>query len=183
MNDCIYEGEVTDLLPLLTEIAPNNAFMMLECIPTRWLDEKERQNGIKIEKFDAGINFNTWAIGRIFDDEQELTWMRNDAGKFLVSYTAQKDLTFPDLRRINTENWELSETVRYSLWGTNWQPDETTKNQNTNIFLELQIPRILSYPVTCNKPDARVMLNVVIYRDHDTGHIQHYRFQKLEGNA
>lgn len=183
MNDCIYEGELVDLLPLIKEIAPNNALMILECIPTQWLDEKKRQNGLKFEKFDAGINFNTWTIGRIFDDEQELAWARNDAGKFLVSYTGKKDLILPELRRINNDGWKRSETVNYSLWGTSLQLDETMEHQNTNTFLELQIPRLLSYPVTCCKPDARVMLNVVIYRDHDTGHIQHYRFQKLEGNV
>ena len=71
----------------------------------------------------------------------------------------------------------------YYLWGERMtagtlklidQPDAE------NLFLELQIPRLLSYPVSNQHDKSRVKLSARHYLNSETGTLEFYRFRHLE---
>lgn len=176
MEDIICTGQVTDLAPVISEVEwLEDALMILERVPTHWLSEDERENGILFRKFDVNQDFNSWQVGRIFDKEKELIWKWINMDCQIIYSGLALDL--PEFQ-LNNADLERTDPIDYFLWGEN-VTSKITKGQPP-VFLELQIPRLLYYPVQCKKKKARPVLKIVEYRDKATGQIQHYRFQCLE---
>jgi hypothetical protein len=151
--------------------------MILEQTPTKWLNAEERLLGICFKKLDHALNPYSWPIGRIFDSEKELSWQLLDSGKFSVIYSgAPRDLSAYSLQKI-ADDWEISEHD-HLLWGTS--PKSDRLKQKGTVFFEVQIPRLFEYPISTAREGARPKLKVVVYRDQKLGHIQHYRFARLE---
>ncbi len=172
MDDIIYTGKVTDLNPIVAKIEwkTGNTLMILECLQTGWVDKDERNNLICFEKFNIEQNFNTFQEGRIFDPEKELVWSQLDNEQFQVIYSGA-GAELPELQSAEAE-WECSEPVKYMLWGRSLKTEP--------VFLELQIPRLLGYPFSCEKDKTRVALKMIEYQDKNTCQTQHYRFLGLE---
>ncbi len=175
MDDVIYTGQITDLNPIVAKIEwkTGNTLMILECLQTGWVDKDERNNLICFEHFNVEQNFNNFQEGRIFDPEKELAWSQFDNGQFQVIYSgAEADLPdLPELQSAEAE-WECSEPVKYMLWGRSLKTEP--------VFLELQIPRLLAYPFSCEKDKTRIALKMIEYQDKNTCQTQHYRFLRLE---
>ncbi len=170
MNDVIYICQTADITALIPKIKWNSALMILERFQNKWLEKDERENAIRFEKFNSGEDFNTSQTGRIFDSEKELFWLWNDKERFHVIYSGVKT-DLPELQADDTKDLESFEQ-KYMLWGR--------RLETKPVFLELQIPRLFCYPVSCKKNKTRLALNVIEYRDKNTCQIQHYRFCGLE---
>ena len=71
----------------------------------------------------------------------------------------------------------------YYLWGEKMTADALKKigqPQTTSLFLELQIPRLLSYPISNQCGRFRVKLSARHYLNSKTGVLEFYRFRFLE---
>ncbi|GEM_PF-4151379 len=169
MNDVIYTGQTADINALIPKMTWNSAMMILEQFQNKWLEKGEQEKAIRFEQFNSAEDFNAFQTGRIFDSEKELFWSWNDKDRFHVIYSGD-EADLPGLQADDTKDFETSEQ-KYMLWG---KPYKTKQ-----VFLELQIPRLLCYPFACKK-DNRPALKVIEYRDKNTCQIRHYRFCGLE---
>lgn len=174
-------GVVKDIFMLIEEInwSLNKCYMILERVPKSWLDKD--QEGIFFQKFNYNSPFSTFEKGRIFDCDRELRWEITESGKFWVVY-AGKDIILSELNPIPTEYLETS-TSTYLLWGKKVTSEilkQLGRNEK-NLFIEIQIPRILQYPVEseANKK-TRVELKALEYIDKKTGRVVFSRFYGLE---
>jgi len=170
MNDVIYTGQAADMNALVPKIRWNSELMILERFQNRWIEKNELETLIRFEEFKSAEDFNAFQTGRIFDSEKELFWTWNDNDRFHVIYSGVK-ADLPELQADDTKDLESFEQ-KYMLWGR--------RLETKPVFLELQIPRLFCYPVSCKKNKTRLALNVIEYRDKNTCQIQHYRFCGLE---
>ncbi|MBU0496240.1 MAG: hypothetical protein KKA73_07125 [Chloroflexi bacterium] len=184
MTDTIMWARLDDPAAPVSALAwPRPSYMYLERVPEAWLDEAERQSGLRLELLDPATQFQVWERGRVFCDTCELHWEKL-AGAFQVVYVGPP---------ANLPGFELAEdldlratevrTRSYYLWGSRVSDEQldlvgTSKLPDSEIFIELKVPRILRYPVS---PQAgRVKVKVCEYVDPVSGDMVYYRFQGLE---
>jgi hypothetical protein len=139
---------------------PADAVMFLERLPDRWMNREEIADGIRLDIYDAAINLTQWERGRVFCEQWELRWegeraIYTGAPALLTNFVAGPDLS-----------QSVRQETSYYLWG---------KRQGQR-FIELQVARILSYPVTAGN---RVKLRVVEWFE-DAGELIASRFIGLE---
>ncbi|HAG08197.1 MAG TPA: hypothetical protein DCK87_01330 [Desulfotomaculum sp.] len=181
MIEKLCSGVVKDISILIKEInwSLNKCYMILERVPKSWLDKD--QKGIIFQKFNYDFLFSTFEKGRIFDYDRELRWEITESGEFWVVY-AGKDIILPELNSIPTEYLETS-TSTYLLWGKKVTSEilKQLERNEKNLFIELQIPRILQYPVESEtNKKTRVELKAFEYIDKETGQVIFSRFYDLE---
>lgn len=171
MKDVVYTGQVLEITSLMGRIGWNKgALMILERVPMGWLNEEECERVIRFEIFDSEEDFDSCQEGRVFDSDKELVWSWGDEEGFRVVCTGA-DTALSELEK---EEADWSHSVKsYALWGRQSEAEPS-------VFLELQIPRILCYPVSFKGNRSRPALKVIEYRDKINGEIQHCRFQSLE---
>jgi len=183
MADCFSDAKLTQISPTIMSIDwPQDTIMWLERIPLTLLNETERANGIRLEQFDPTTNFEEWARGRIFSTDGELRWEQQD-GLFWVVYCG-KNLDLPSftqetLTDLQSENLRVDERS-YFLWGKRVEAQDLATlglPAQTVAFVELQIPRILRYPVS--SAAKRVKMKVKEYFAAD-GSLAYARFIGLE---
>ena len=182
MSEVIYYGVETDLNALISRVDWSaDTLMILEKVPAEWLDEEKRADGIRFKPFNAGERFTEWQVGWVFNARGELRWRAMENGRFQVVYIGT-DIGLSGLKSMEV-NWESSEPVAYFLWGEKVTSDTLSllEQKATNLFLELQVPRLLRYPISSNRDKRfRLKLNVVEYRDKNTKQIRLYRFHSVE---
>jgi len=187
MSEIVYYGTVSDIEPIIqTFPADVKTFMILERIPTGWIDFNyyDPHSGLKFTQFNDDENFNEWGRGRIFNQRAELRWEQTKAGFQMVYVGASVEM--PDLiadDTINLTNTEKKEGDSYYLWGQRMSKEQLEDMRwdptATNVFVELQTPRVLRYPVQA-KVRGRLKLQVVEYFEPNTGQLLAYRFQGVE---
>lgn len=186
MSEAVYSGTVSDLKPVI-QVFPidGDTLMILEELPDHWIEVEYHQpdSGLKFARFDAQEDFETWGRGRIFNPTAELRWEKTEAG-FQVVYIGPPG-ELPGLTADDT--LKLGETDQaeagYYLWGQRmsegqlkdigWDPTAT------NIFVELQTPRLLRYPVQV-QAGSRLRLQVVEYYNRQTNQVVFYRMKGVE---
>ena len=131
------------------------AYMYLEKVPQTWLDDAARQNGIQLQCYAADTPFDAWQRGRIFDPRQELKWEYCQQRFHVVycGYQPPKGWTLVPLHAVRQQ------AQSYYLWGTRVQDTEHMRlglAPDIPTFVELQIPRILQYPVITQRAHVRV---------------------------
>ncbi len=152
MNEQTAWTHTSSITAIIQSVAwtTGQTYMYLELIPLALLHAKDIHTGIRLEHYDATTPFDNWRRGRVFDTHQEVKWEWYNGSFHIVSCGKQipQGLTaFPlNAARVSIDNW-------YYIWGT--QTDNTEiramqPNANAAAFVELQIPRILSYPVSEN---------------------------------
>lgn len=162
MNETILTSSEADLTATLGTLNPSeDAFMFLERVPTCWLDDAEVSLGIQLTTYDSATDWSQWERGRVFCHQWELRWERLRAvytglPTTLPGYNSPLEL--PDV---------LRREVSYYLWG----------ERNGNRFIELQVARVLAYPVANGQ---RVKLHVAEWHDK-SGEPIASRFTGLEG--
>lgn len=175
-------GTTQKLLPIVQSLdCPPDSLMMLECVPSTFLSDNERAKGICLGRYDASENFEDWEQGRIFHDNFELRWEKQDSAFVVVYIGEPKDLPMLDNNR-ELSDFELHDHDYY-LWGEKVTADALEligQSETENLFLELQIPRFLHYPVTNRNNKSRVKLSVRHYQNAKTGNLEFYRFRHLE---
>lgn len=172
MDDMVKTGLTDDLSIFIKEIEKDfesETWMILERIPERWLSEEECENSICFTQYKQS-DFNSWHMGRIFHPDMEFRWERNGQN-FKVVYTG-KPLSLTGLTPVNTEGWEKMDPEPYYLWG---KPFAGSTKTPEPLYLELQIPRLLHYPILC-EDKQRPTLAVIEYHDKTSGEVVHYRF-------
>ena len=184
MTEHIYWCRTKDLNSIVQSLnCPPESLMMLERVPTTFLQESQRENGTCLRKYDAGENFDAWERGRIFHDDFELRWEKEN-GQFAVVYIG-KEISLPTFTEESAANFSemQPEIVDYYLWGEKVTTDNLKligQPETANLFLELQIPRLLRYPVSNRNKKFRVKLSVRHYLNPGTGVLKFYRFLHLE---
>ena len=125
--------------------------------------------------------FNAWEQGRIFHNNFELRWERNRGDIFSFIYIGESKV-FPMVETKSLSDFEVQDESYY-LWGekmTSVTLKQLNQPKATNLFLELQIPRLLRYPVSNRSGKFRVKLSVRHYLHRETGMLEFYRFCRLE---
>lgn len=182
MDETIYWARTDDLNTVVAMLPHHGeALMILERVPTTWLDEDERKEGLCFQQFDGDVDFNMWERGRIFCPTFELRWDRVD-GAFQVVYVGE-GADLPGLQPASEVNLSVLsvEERAYYLWGERVDDDDLPRigqPNGTDVFVELQVPRLLRYPVS--EQTRRVKLRVREYKEPATGQLVCHRFHSLE---
>ncbi len=181
MIENICWGTTENLLPIVQALdCPPKSLMMLERVPSTFLSDDEREKGICLRQYDASENFEAWEQGRIFHDDFELRWEKQDS-TFTVIYIGEpKELPMLATRALS--DFEHQDDSYY-LWGEKMTEDTLEligQPETTNLFLELQIPRLLHYPVSSENNKSRIKLSARHYLNLETGALEFYRFRHLE---
>jgi hypothetical protein len=137
--------------------ANTDIFMYLERVPMSVLSEHERQEGIRLERYEPTWTFDQWERGRVFDATSECKWERFGSHIHLVYCGPQP----PDGFAIIPDAAQTWRDQDYYLWGERVSDvDKQTLGLPLHepAFVELQIPRILRYPVSLSA--ERVCLKV-----------------------
>ncbi len=181
MPEQICWGTSENLLPIVQALdSTSELLVMLERVPNVFLSDDELKPGICLQVYDASENFEVWERGRIFYNSFELRWEKQD-GIFVIVYIGEPaELPMP-----HTESLSEFETQdeTYYLWGERMSTDNLKaigQPEQTNLFLELQIPRVLSYPVSNRGGQSRVKISIRHYLNAETGALEFYRFRHLE---
>ena len=181
MTEQLCWGTTEELLEIVCTLTyPPEALMMLERVPTTFLSDGERENSICLQKYNADENLEAWERGRIFHSDFELRWEKHNAGFVIVYIGEPKTLTLPHIKSLS--DFEFND-VSYYLWGEKMTADTLKlidQPDTENLFLELQIPRLLSYPVSNQHEKLRVKLTTRHYLNSETGTLEFYRFRHLE---
>lgn len=173
MKEVVMTGRIKNVTSLIEAIEKHglkNALMILERVPDQWLSEDECENSLCFKEY-AKLDFNSWQKGRVFDFEKEIRWSWNQ-DHFLAIYTGPA-LNLPKLTMVDTKGWEVSKPTKRLLWGKRLASHNSQASGFA--YLELQIPRLLYYPIP-RKDKKRAALKIVEYRDKTTGQIVHCRF-------
>ena len=154
--------------------------MMLERVPTVFLPDAEQKSGICLQPYDTSENLEAWERGRIFHNNFELRWEKQDSVFVIVYIGELTELPMP-----HTESLSEFETQdeTYYLWGERMSADNLkaiSQPETANLFLELQIPRLLPYPVSNRDGQSRVKISARHYLNAETGDLEFYRFRHLE---
>ena len=185
MTDTIKWARLDDpSSPVLALTWPSDtSYMYLERVPDVWLNETERQNGLRLEKLDLSTPFGEWERGRIFCDTFELRWEKLD-GAFQTIYVGA-DVALPGFAPADELDLSATQpqTHSYLLWGKHLPDDQLhdigeSEQPNSQVFIELRVPRVLRYPVSDRS--QRVEIKVCEYIDPTSGTVLYYRFQRLE---
>ena len=159
---------------------PPELLMMLERVPTAFLSDDEQKPGICLQKYDASENLEAWERGRIFHNNFELRWEKQ-GGVFVIVYIGEPtELPMPHIMSLSEFE---TQDENYYLWGERMSADNLKaidQPEATNLFLELQIPRLLPYPVSNRGGKLRVKISARHYLNSETGDLEFYRFRHLE---
>lgn len=183
MTEQIYWGTTGKLHQIIQALeCSDESLMLLERVPCFFLSDDERQDGICLRKYNARENFEAWERGRIFNDDFELRWEKQDQ-VFVVVYIGKPK----DLPMLGTDTKSLSGFKTYNddyyLWGEKLSEDRLKLIEQPtaiSLFLELQVPRLLHYPVSNQNEKSRVKLSARHYLNSETGALEFYRFRHLE---
>jgi hypothetical protein len=161
--------------------------MYLERVPNAWLTEPERENGIRLEKFDAATDFAAWERGRIFCEAFELRWEKVDGAFHLVYAGAPVELDHfrPAEVTLTPEEDEGERDGAYHLWGKRVAADKldlvgAEEEDGYAPFVEGKVSRVLYYPVSPADHKQRIKLTVREYVDPEDGRVIYYRFRGIE---
>lgn len=181
MTEQLCWGTAQTLRPIVSALnCPPESLMMLERVPSSFLSDDEREKGICLRVYDANENFEAWEQGRIFHDDFELRWEKQDSAFSTVYIGAKKMLSMLHVKPLS--GFEIQDESYY-LWGKKMTADTLKlidQPKTANLFLELQIPRLLRYPVSNRNAKFRVKLSARHYLNLETGALEFYRFRHLE---
>jgi len=183
MADCFLYARLEQISPVIRALTwTQDAIMWLEHIPLTFLTETERAHGIRLEWFDPLATFDEWARGRIFAPAGELRWEQQD-GKFGAVFCGES-VELSDFMRETDPALQPEQLMVYErsyyLWGTSVKAKDLPilgLPAETIAFVELQIPRILRYPVSSNAKRVKLKVKEFVAAD---GTLAYARFVGLE---
>lgn len=180
MGDIILKGLTDDIGQLLEERSfPGNAWVLLER-EDDWFQEKGQEK-ISFGTLDKGFNAEEWARGRVFCPAAEARW-RYSNGEYQVIFTGNKcPASSLKPAEVNLAGCRTRIT-NYLLWGERLRnPGEYGIESGNSPFLEIQIPRLLFYPVS--ESTDKVWLHVKEFISKETGLLVHSRWLDLGEEA
>ncbi len=176
----VYIGAVGDITRLLAETHfPDDAYFVGEQQPQHVISRpKERQALLLFAQYNRALPFADYTAGRIFHQDFELRWERED-GETRVVYVGTEQYHPASLEF--ARNVEMQKPVYYYLFGERLRPNELERigpPAQEGDFAEVRIPRLLHYPV--QSQGRRVLLAVSQSLDPDNGSVTLFRFQGIE---
>lgn len=152
------------------------ACMYLELVPLRLIKAQEQHEGIRLERYNATTAFDSWQRGRVFDAACELKWeWRNNV--FHTVYCGPEpptEFTIVPLQAARTQE------TAYYLWGKRVRDSDLQTlglSPKDYVFVELQAPHILRYPVSQSAQRVKVAVREWYASD---GSLCYARWCKLE---
>jgi hypothetical protein len=150
---------VAPLIRAMDWAAPD-AFMWLERIPTGYIEEDECEECVRLAHLDPGVPFDVWQAGRVFDVRQELRW-QSMGGEILAVWCGAEPM--PAGFTTEPHGGVAADDLRYYLWGRRVKPDALAQlgiqpRADESVFMQLQIPRVLRYPLSGSREYARVIV-------------------------
>ena len=182
MTEQICWGTVEVLLPIINTLdsSSEKLLVLLERVPQAFLSEDERKLGICLQTHEVSEYYEAWERGRIFDKNFELRWEKQD-NVFIIVYIGEpRELPMPHIKSL--EEFETQDET-YFLWGKKISAENLKaidQSEEKNLFLELQIPRLLSYPISSQGGGSRVKISTRHYLNAETGALEYYRYRHLE---
>lgn len=181
MSDVILQGRVDDIGQLLQEVNFHSGAWILLEREDDWF-QREGQEKIVFDTFSKKPDLEGWARGRVFCRDGEVRWYQASEG-YQVVFTGESAFSPPSLESaaMSLADCNIQDT-RYFLWGKRLDhPEEYGIEPGNSVFLEMQIPRLLVYPVS---DDAdRVWLCVREFISQRTGLLVHSRWFDLRGEV
>jgi hypothetical protein len=178
-------GKTDNIAAFITKCdIPDNAYFLGEQQPTWVVKPAERQDLLLFVDYEPTLPFAAYTSGRIFHDEFELRWQK-DNGQIQVVYLGNEDHCPQSLLSNQDgikEDIAMQRSRQYYLFGELLrQPDveKIGKPAREGDYAEVRIPRLLRYPVHDEK--RRVLVTIRESIDEKTGEVEQYRFQKVEG--
>jgi len=149
MNEHVATVRLPTITSTITALPwASRCYMYLEQIPTTWTAPRGAQDGLYLDDYHATTPFENWQRGRVFDQEQELKWDSLD-GQFHLVYCGPS--VPAGFTKQHIECTAEPTTYAYVAWGTRVEPAARVAlgiQTQGAAFIELQIPRILVYPVS-----------------------------------
>lgn len=181
MNEIIQWARLTDLAPAIAALmqsAPE--WMYLERVPSGWLSEDARVDGLRLTAFEQTEDWNAWERGRIFGAAFELRWEKQDSAFQTVYVGAPCALPGFVVDALDLSTARVSEHA-YVLWGRRLSAKDAAEMglespPGLTTFLEFVAPRVLHYPLDAE----RLALRVREYNDAQNGALLYSRFVRLE---
>lgn len=195
MEEMLYAGPVDDITALIAacKFTPDALFLAEILPPHVVVSAKERQDLLCFAYFDAEIPFAKYTSGRIFHQDFELRWQKNEGETDVVYLGTERDLPWlepmsgsgldPSRRNLNI-NLKSFQRRHYYLFGERLKPGDLDKigvpaEERDFAFAEVRIPRLLLYrPAPQNA--RRVRLVVREYLDEKTSEVKLFRFESLK---
>ena len=132
-----------------------------------------------VDTLKSGWNLNNYPAGRVFHRRGELKWQREGSRFHLVYIGLQppQKLSLDALKPLPA----YRDKYVY-LWGQKVEKEQLQHemgfDQNDTIFVELQIPQYLKYPVVPKRERSRIRIRVREFYTQ-TGQLEYYRFVKI----
>lgn len=186
MTEMLCTSPVDDITTLIKECQfPPEALFLAERLPQQVIvDAKERRDLLRFTYFATNIPFVSYTSGRIFQQDYELRWEKNNGKTQVVYLGVERHL--PGKWEMHTlDELQLKQREQpkyYYLFGERLRQEQLEQIGKPAVkgdFAELRIPRLLRYPVQLNAR-RRVRLAVCEYVRETTGDVELFRFQGLE---
>ncbi len=159
-------------------------FMLLEVQPHHVIRQDERQDLLRFELFDPAFDFTPYTSGRIFHEQGELRWERQQANVQII-YTGHKEWqpTLPTSTYEELKDYTFKDRS-YLLFGQRLarrQLELIGSTAKKGDFAEVRIPRLLRYPQLPDELENEDFLCLVMceYIDSATALTVAYRFKGL----
>ena len=185
MSDIIQWARLDDLSATVSTLKwPEASYMYLERVPVGRLVAPDPQETLRLAHFDANTSFDEWERGRLFCANFELRWEKQD-GAFQTVYVGTpppiKLAGFESADELDLQNM-TPRRRSYYLWGSRVSNQKlktigAEREEGSEVFVALRIPRILRYPVSAKAKYAKLMIREYV----DSGEkVLYYRFEGLE---
>ncbi len=184
MADVILWAQLDDpTLAVKTLAWPEPSYMYLEQVPSSWVTAPDIEIGLSLRHLDPDLDFQRWERGRLFCQNWELRWEKQN-GLFWCVYTgsATELSGFAPAPELDLSTAELV-SDSYYLWGLQVAEEDldtvgAPSQPNAQVFLELRVPRLLRYPVSSDA--RRVKLVTCNYQNSISGEMIYHRYQSLQ---
>lgn len=196
MDEIICSGTTADIVPLIKALSLEGALFLAEEFPRSLINDPVKRKQLLLFNFLDRVSDDErrrFTSGHVFSRKAELRWEKTFDGSYSIVYlgpsTALDGLKESRQESISSGQYGQydTETRCYYLFGQRLSED--TRQQMKiqvdaslsadRLYAEARIPRLLHYPWTeppGNKEEKRVQLEVLEYREKDTGQIRYYRF-------
>lgn len=184
MTEMLVTFSGADPADIMTQVTFSKAapFLMLETMETAAAKPiLGRPTYVIVDRFRSQYDLNRYASGRMFDQSGELKWRREGA-TFRCVYIGCQATSMANSRITSLdEGFHTQETSMY-LWGKKIAAHQLRHDmlfeEEETVFVELQIPQYLQYPVEGVADDGRVKVGVKqFYRQ--AMQLAYYRFFNL----
>lgn len=194
MTEILYAGpvDIKKIRPLIADCDfASDALFLAEQLPVRAsISPKERRDLLRFTYFNRDLPFAAYSSGRVFQQDAELRWQRQNAQMWVVylgpqehapvllEYGLQEKDELEKLKKTGLEERD----AYYYLFGERLRPDDLEKigpQAKPGDFAEVRIPHLLRYPVP-HDGKRYVRLGVREYADAATGQVRLFRFQSVE---